>query len=53
MDYGGLVAVIDLEQVIDLTRPRNLRYKAKLRARESMKMAQEYRILSMSYALAA
>ena len=28
------------------TRPRNLEYKAKLRARESIKMAQESRILS-------
>ena len=28
------------------TRPRNLKYKAKLRARESIKMAQESRILS-------
>ena len=35
------------------TRPRNLKYKAKLRARESIKTAQESRtILSIRHALA-
>ncbi|MGA8914240.1 MAG: hypothetical protein WB443_15460 [Nitrososphaeraceae archaeon] len=34
------------------TRLRNLKYKAKFRARESIKMAQESRILSMSNARA-